>query len=115
MGEQSHVYHDQILAGTLTVVIPVGTLAGHIYKNIWAILDVSAMSAGETLDFYGQDIGGSDYRTAILIAQTDVKAIESTIVAKDLSGLGPLTAIKCIATNIAAAETIDIYLHAYDD
>ena len=115
MSEQWHMYHDHILAGTLEVVIPVGTLAGHIYKNVWAILDISAMGAGETLNMYGLDIGGSDYRTAVLSTEIDLKAAESTIVAVDLSGKGPITAIKFIGLNIASSETVDIYLHAYDD
>lgn len=109
-------YHEekQILAGTLTVEFNLQN-GNSVYDNVWAVLVVSAMSASETLDMYGKDIGQANYRTAVIATQIDINAAASTVVAQDLSGKGPLASIKFVATNIASAETIDVHLYAWNN
>ena len=101
------IQQTQILAGTLVREIDLNY--GSDYpENIWLVISMSAMSAGETLDYTGRFIGQSAYRTAVLATQLDVNAAASTIVTLDLSAVGPLDKLKLTAAGIAAAETIDI-------
>jgi hypothetical protein len=108
---QAIMHKGQILAGTLTVTHKLSSQGGiHVFDNIWLILEISAMSGTETLDMYGHFVGATDYRTAALATQIDIKANDSDIITQDLSGLGPIHTIKLVAANIADAETIDYTL-----
>lgn len=99
----------QILAGTLTREFTMA-VGSDMPENVAVFLTISAMSAGETLDFYGQSPGMTGYADTILATQIDVKAAESTTVRTMLvvATTGPLYKLKLVATNIAAAETVDI-------
>ena len=108
MANKARMITGQILAGTLTVEHKLGDRGGiQVFDNIWLLLTVSAMSAGETLNMYGKFYGSNAYRTAVLAAQIDINAAASTVITQDLSGLGPIYQIKLVAANIAGAETID--------
>jgi len=108
----------QILAGTLTVTFDLTEWSGDntpgtVYpENIVVYSTISAMSGSETLDFYGKAPGMDDYAATVLTTQIDVKAAESTVVRTMLKAadVGPLSDLKLIATNIAAAETIDFVI-----
>jgi hypothetical protein len=99
----------QILAGTLTREFDMNT--GSEYpENVVVFLTMSAMSAGELLDFFGQSAGMSGYADTVLSTQIDIKAAESTTVRTMLvaTTTGPLDKLKLVAQGIAASETIDI-------
>jgi hypothetical protein len=97
----------QILAGTLTAEFSLNS--GSEYpENVWAYMVISAMSGSEVLDITGRAPGVAGYTTAVLVTQIDLKANDADTVLEDLSGDGPLTKILFTATNIAAAETVDI-------
>ena len=78
-------------------------------ENVVVFLTCSAMSAAETLNFYGQSPGMSDYADTVLCTEIDINAAASTTVRQMLinTTTGPLDKLKLIAANIAAAETID--------
>ena len=102
------VQTGQILAGTLTLEFDMNV--GTDYpENVVVFLTNSAMSGAETLNFYGQSPGMSDYADTVLCTEIDIKAAESTTVRQALAATttGPLDKLKLVALNIAAAETID--------
>jgi hypothetical protein len=104
-----NVQTGQILAGTLTKEFKM-MVGSDAPENVVVFLTISAMSAGEVLDFFGQSPGMSGYADTVLSTQIDVKAAESTTVRTMLvaSTTGPLLNLKLVAQGIAAAETIDI-------
>ena len=99
----------QILAGTLTREFEM-MVGSDAFTNVAVFITNSAMSAGETLNFYGQSPGMSGYADTVLTTEIDIKAAESTTVRTMLvvADTGPLLNLKLVALNIAAAETIDI-------
>lgn len=106
-----NVQTGQILAGTLTLEFDMN-IASEYPENVVVFLTCSAMSAGETLNFYGQSPGMSGYADTVLATEIDIKAAESTTVRQVLAATttGPLDKLKLIALNIAAAETIDFVI-----
>jgi hypothetical protein len=104
-----HVQTAQILAGTLTREFTMA-VGSDMPENVVVFLTISAMSGSEVLDFYGQSPGMSGYADTILATQINLKTDESTTVRTMLvaTTTGPLYKLKLIATNIAAAETVDI-------
>jgi hypothetical protein len=103
------VQSAQILAGTLTREFDMN-IGTDYPENVVVFLTISAMSGSEVLDFFGQSPGMSGYADTVLSTQIDVKAAESTTVRTMLvaTNTGPLDKLKLVATNIAAAETVDI-------
>lgn len=101
----------QILAGTLTLEFDmnVGT---NYPENVVVFLTCSAMSAGETLNFFGQSPGMTDYADTVLATEIDINAAASSTVRQVLAATatGPLDKLKLVALNIAAAETIDFVI-----
>jgi hypothetical protein len=104
-----NVQTAQILAGTLTREFKL-MVGQSCPENVAVFLTISAMSAGEVLDFFGQSPGMSGYADTVLATQIDVKAAESTTVRTMLvsTTTGPLLNLKLVAQGIAASETIDI-------
>ena len=105
----TRVQTAQILAGTLTREFDMN-VGSEYPENVVVFLTMSAMSAAEVLDFFGQSPGMSDYADTVLCTQIDVNAAASTTVRQllVLSTTGPLDKLKLVAQGIAAAETIDI-------
>jgi hypothetical protein len=103
------IQKKQILAGTLTADFSINS--GSDYpENVWAFFTYSAMSGSETLNVHGKPPGLTGVVSAVLVTQIDVKAAESTKTRLNLSTFGPLDEVRFTATNIAAAETIDIVI-----
>ena len=103
-----NVQTGQILAGTLTLEFDLAVSA-QVPENVAVFMTISAMSADETLNFYGRSPGMSGYAATVLCTEIDIKALESTVVRQLLvaSTTGPLYKLKLVALNIADAETID--------
>ena len=104
-----NVQTAQILAGTLTREFTMA-VGSDMPENVAVFITNSAMSAGETLNFYGQSPGMTGYADTVLTTEIDIKAAASTTVRTMLvaTTTGPLYKLKLVALNIAAAETIDI-------
>lgn len=104
-----NVQTGQILAGTLTKEFEM-MVGSDAFENCVVFLTISALSGSEVLDMYGQSPGMTDYADTVLTTQIDLKAAESTTVRTMLvaTTTGPLQKLKLVATNIAAAETVDI-------
>ena len=105
------VQTGQILAGTLTLEFDMN-IGTDYPENVVVFSTMSAMSAAETLNFYGQSPGMSDYADTVLTTEIDVNAAASTTVRTMLinTTTGPLDKLKLVAANIAAAETIDFVI-----
>jgi len=109
-GSQALQHTGQINASTpaLTVEHKLGDRGGiQVFNNIWLILEISTLNSTEKLDVYGQMFGASDYNTAVLVTQIDLKASDEDIIAQDVSGKGPIAKIKLVATLVASLETIN--------
>jgi hypothetical protein len=104
---RARIQTAQILAGTLTAEFDINQ-GSDLPENIHVTYKVSAMSGSEVMDITGRCPGQLTLLTAVLATQIDLKAGESTVVALDLSGKHPLNQLLFTATNIAAAETVDI-------
>ena len=105
------VQTGQILAGTLTLEFDMN-IGTDYPENVVVFLTCSAMSGSETLNFYGQSPGMSDYADTVLCTEIDIKSAASTTVRQVLTATstGPLDKLKLVALNIAAAETIDFVI-----
>ena len=99
----------QILAGTLTREFTMA-VGSDCPENVAVFMTMSAMSAGEVLNFYGQSPGMTGYADTVLATEADINATASTTTRTMLvaSTTGPLYKLKLVAEGIAAAETIDI-------
>jgi len=116
------IQQGQILAGTLTKTFTLNR--GNDYPDhVYAILKISAMSGSEVLDITGKAPGQGTYLTANITPQIDLKANDGDVIMVNLSPgslpasatppvttVPPLDEILFTATNIAAAETVDITL-----
>lgn len=112
------IHEGQILAGTLVQTFDLtqgldGPRDLCLPENIVVELTYSAMSAAETLDITGKYAGSTAYADASIVSQIDANAAASTtthtvLLSPSVDAARGCTALKFTATNIAAAETIDI-------